>query len=108
MSDKIRLGFESWAKANGFDVSGIGGRYNRPVVRWMWEAWQVQSEKIGDLTAALARSTKRNADLINQCRDHDTRRAIAVSMAAGLAAEVDRLNETIGIITSECRDATAV
>ena len=105
---KIQQGFESWAKAKGFDMSCHGGRYDRPVVRWMWAAWQVQAEKITDLTAALGRSTKRNAELVNQCRDHDTRRAAAVSQSAALAAEVERLNDAIRIITAEHRDETEI
>ncbi len=99
--DRIRLGFEHWAKSQGFDCASVSGRFNRPVVRWMALAWFTQSEKITDLRAALARSTDRNARLVNQCRDHDTRRAAAVAQAASLAAEVERLNAIISHLSVE-------
>ena len=40
-----------------------------------------------------------------QCRDHDGRRATAHALAATLAAEVDRLNETIAKLAAEGQDA---
>lgn len=81
-NDRIRLGFEHWAKSQGYNC-----------------------EKIADLHAALARSTERNARLANQCRDHDTRRAAAVAQAAALAADVDRLNDVIVRLAAEGQDA---
>lgn len=103
--DRIRLGFEHWAKSNNFDCASVSGRYIRPVVRWMALAWFTQAEKISDLHAALARSTERNTRLVNQCRDHDTRRADAVAQCAAMAAEIDRLNDTIAKLAAEGQDA---
>jgi hypothetical protein len=103
--DRIRLGFEHWAKSQGFDCASVSGRYTRPVVRWMALAWRTQAEKISDLHAALARSTERNARLSRQCRDHDTRRAAAVAQCAAMAEEIERLNATITALTRESRDA---
>lgn len=103
--DRIRLGFEHWAKSHNFDCASVSGRYIRPVVRWMALAWLTQAEKISDLHAALARSTERNARLSRQCRDHDTSRADAVAQCAAMAAEVDRLNGTIEKLAAEGQDA---
>lgn len=106
MTDRIRTSFETWAQKQGFtDLTMNMGRYNRAVVRWMWSAWQEQSERVADMAAALERSYKRSTDLLKQCRDHDTRRAAAVALAAGLAAEVERLNETIAKLAAEGQDA---
>ena len=105
MTDKIQLGFEAFASKHGFDLSSAGGRYNRAVVRWMWEAWQHQAERITDMAAALERSYKRSTDLLKQCRDHDTRRAAAVAQCAAMAEEIQRLNETIAALNQESRDA---
>ena len=105
MTDKIQTGFETFASKHGFDLSSAGGRYNRPVVRRMWAAWQEQSERITDMAAALDRSHKRSTGLLNQCRDHDTRRAAAVSQSAELAAEVERLNVIISRLSVEGQDA---
>ncbi len=99
MTDRIRSEFERWATGREFpDLTQSMGRYNRAVVRWMWEAWQHQA-------AALERSYKRSTDLLNQCRDHDTRRAAAVAQAAALAAEVERLNLIISRLSVEGQDA---
>lgn len=106
MTDRIRAEFELFAQKQGFtDLTHNIGRYNRPVVRWMWSAWQEQSERVADMAAALERSYKRSTDLLKQCRDHDTRRAAAVALAAGLADEVARLNETIAKLAAEGQDA---
>jgi len=109
MTDRIRDSFETWAQKQGFtDLTHNLGRYNRAVVRWMWEAWQEQSERVADMAAALERSYKRSTDLLKQCRDHDTRRAAAVALAAGLAAEIERLNETIKTLLAESADAEEI
>ena len=42
---------------------------------------------------------------LNDCRDHDGRRTTAHALAATLAAEVDRLNETIAKLAAEGQDA---
>ena len=68
-------------------------------------AWLEQSERITDMAAALDRSHKRSTELLTQCRDHDGRRATAHALAATLAAEVDRLNETIAKLAAEGQDA---
>jgi len=109
MTDRIRDSFETWAQKQGFtDLTHNLGRYNRAVVRWMWEAWQEQSERVADMAAALERSYKRSTDPLKQCRDHDTRRAAAVALAAGLAAEIERLNETIKTLLAESADAEEI
>ena len=106
MTDRIRTEFEKWATGREFpDLTQSMGRYNRAVVRWMWEAWQHQAERITDMAAALGRSYKRSTDLLNQCRDHDTRRAAAVAQAASLAAEVERLNLIISRLSVDGQDA---
>ena len=106
MTDSIRTGFETWAQKQGFsDLTHSMGRYNRAVVRWMWSAWQEQSERIADMAAALDRSHRRSSDLLKQCRDHDTRRAAAVAQAAALAAEIERLNAIISRLSVEGQDA---
>ena len=106
MTDRIRSEFERWATGREFpDLTQSMGRYNRAVVRWMWEAWQEQSERIADKEAALDRSHRRSSDLLKQCRDHDTRRAAAVAQAASLAAEVGRLNVIISRLSVEGQDA---
>jgi len=106
MTDRIRAEFEKWATGREFpDLTQSMGRYNRAVVRWMWSAWQEQSERVADMAAALERSYKRSTDLLKQCRDHDTRRAAAVAQAASLAAEVERLNAIISHLSVEGQDA---
>lgn len=106
MTDRIQSSFELWAQKQGFtDLTMHMGRYNRAVVRWMWAAWLEQSERITDMSAALDRSHKRSTELLKQCRDHDGRRATAHALAATLAAEVDRLNETIAKLAAEGQDA---
>ena len=57
------------------------------------------------MAAALDRSHKRSTALLKQCRDHDGRRATAHALAATLAAEADRLNETIAKLAAEGQDA---
>ena len=105
MTDKIQLGFETWVRSKEYSAVIHCGRYKSTVVRAMWMAWQHQAETITDLHAALSRSTARNARLVNQCRDHDTRRAAAVAQAAALAAEVERLNDVIARLSAEGQDA---
>ena len=106
MSDRIRDSFETWAKSEGFrDFRYHFDRYHSTVVRNMWEAWKMQSENVNGLAAALNRAQARNAELVNQCRDHDTRRAAAVAQAAALAAEVERLNAIISRLSVEGQDA---
>ena len=106
MTDRIQSSFELWAQKQGFtDLTMNMGRYNRAVVRWMWAAWLEQSERITDMAAALDRSHKRSTSLLNQCRDHDTRRAAAVAQAASLADEVERLNDVLARLAGESQDA---
>ena len=106
MTDRIRAEFELFAKKQGFtDLTHNIGRYNRAVVRWMWAAWKKQAENVSDMAAALDRSHRRSTSLLNQCRDHDTRRAAAVAQAAALAAEVERLNDIILQLSVEGQDA---
>ena len=105
MTDRIRDSFELFAKAQGFrDFRHHFNRYGSPVVRHMWAAWQAQSERITDMAAALNRAQARNAELVNQCRDHDARRTAAMAQAASLAEEVERLNDVIAALTKEGRD----
>lgn len=96
MTDRIRSEFEQWAAGRDFpDLTQSMGRYNRAVVRWMWEAWQEQAEKIDDMAAALERAHNRQTGLLKQCHDIDARRA----------AEVERLNLIISRLSVEGQDA---
>ena len=106
MTDRIRDSFETFAKSRGFrDFRYHFDRYHSTVVRNMWETWKKQAENVAGLAAALNRAQARNAELANQCRDHDARRTAAVAQAASLAAEVDRLNDVVAALTKEGRDA---
>ena len=106
MTDRIRSEFERWATGREFpDMTQSMGRYNRAVVRWMWEAWQHQAERINDMAAALERAHNRQTGLLKQCHDIDARRAAAVAQAASLAAEVERLNMIISRLSVEGQDA---
>lgn len=106
MTDRIRSEFERWATGQDFpDLTQSMGRYNRAVVRWMWEAWEHQSERIIDMSCALQRAHTRQTRLLKQCRDHDSRRAAAVAQAAALAEEVERLNAIISRLYAEGQDA---
>ena len=106
MTDRIRSEFEKWATGREFpDLTQSMGRYNRAVVRWMWEAWQEQAERVADMAAALERAHNRQTGLLKQIRDHDTRRAAAVAQAAALADEIERINETISRLSAEGQDA---
>jgi len=106
MTDRIRDSFETWAKSEGFrDFRYHFDRYPSTVVRNMWEAWKKQAENVNGLAAALARAQARNAELVNQCRDHDARRTAAMAQAASLAEEVDRLTALVSALTKEGRDA---
>jgi len=87
------------------DLTMHMSRHVRPVIRHMWAAWQAQAERVADMAAALERAHNRQTSLLNQCRDHDTRRAAAVAQAAALAAEVERLNAVIQQLTAEAADA---
>jgi len=106
MTDRIRSEFEQWATGCEFpDLTQSMGRYNRAVVRWMWEAWQEQAERIADMAAALERAHNRQTGLLKQCHDIDVRRAASVAQAASLAAEVERLNLIISRLSVEGQDA---
>jgi len=106
MTDRIRTEFEQWATGREFpDLTQSMGRYNRAVVRWMWEAWQHQAERVADMAAALERAHNRQTGLLKQCHEHDTRRAAAVAQAATLADEIERINETISRLSAEGQDA---
>ena len=106
MTDRIRSEFEQWATGRKFpDLTHITGRYNRAVVRWMWEAWQEQAERVADMAAALERAHNRQTGLLKQCHDIDARRAAAVAQAASLATEVERLNLIISRLSVEGQDA---
>ena len=71
----------------------------------VYSAAQMHAYASQEVAAALARASYRNADLLTQCRDHDTRRAAAVAQAASLAAEVERLNVIISRLYAEGQDA---
>ena len=102
MTDRIRTSFETWAQKQGFiDLTHNLGRYNRAVVRWMWEAWQAQAERVADMAAALERAHNRQTGLLKQCHEIDARRDAAVA----LAAEVERLNAIISRLSAEGQDA---
>ena len=100
MTDRIRSEFERWATDREFpDLTQSMGRYNRAVVRWMWEAWQEQAERVADMAAALERAHNRQTGLLKQCHEIDARRD------AALAAEVERLNAIISRLSVEGQDA---
>ena len=106
MTDRIRTEFERWATGREFpDLTQSMGRYNRAVVRWMWEAWQEQAERVADMAAALERAHNRQTGLLKLCRDIDARRSVAVAQAASLADEIERINETISRLSAEGQDA---
>ena len=106
MTDRIRSEFERWATDREFpDLTQSMGRYNRAVVRWMWEAWQAQNESVADMAAALERAHNRQTGLLKQCHEIDARRDAAVAQAASLAAEVERLNAIISHLSVEGQDA---
>lgn len=120
MTDRIRADFERWATGREFpDLTQSMGRYNRAVVRWMWEAWQEQAERVADMAAALERAHNRQTGLLKQIRDHDTRRAAAVVQSAALAEELEAIRDdnhsmmleihnlriVIGQLTTESTDA---
>ena len=98
MTDRIQAEFEKWVKdhppTEGVpDLSFHQGRYNRAVIRHMWAAWQKQAERVSDLIAQLDRSHKRSSSLLKQCQDYQSRAERFAQQAAGLAAEMERLNE---------------
>ena len=106
MTDRIRAEFERWATGREFpDLTHNLGRYNRAVVRWMWEAWQAQNERVADMAAALERAHNRQTGLLKQCHEIDARRDAAVALAAALADEVGRLNAIISRLSVEGQDA---
>lgn len=106
MTDRIRDSFETWAQKQDFtDLTHNLGRYNRAVVRWMWEAWQAQNERVADMAAALERAHNRQTGLLRQCHEIDARRDATVALAAALAAEVERLNAIISRLSVEGQDA---
>lgn len=106
MTDRIRASFETWAQKQGFtDLTQSMGRYNRAVVRWMWEAWQEQSDRVAGMAAALERSYKRSTDLLKQCQDYQSRSERFAQQTQALADEVARLNETIAKLAAEGQDA---
>ena len=106
MTDRIRTEFEQWATGREFpDLTQSMGRYNRAVVRWMWEAWQAQNERVADMAAALERAHNRQTGLLKQCHEIDARRDAAVALAAALADEVGRLNAIISRLSSEGQGA---
>ena len=59
----------------------------------------------GELYMHSIKLEKQVRELKIQCRDHDTRRAAAVTQAAALAAEVERLNAIISRLSVEGQDA---
>ena len=106
MTDRIQKSFEAWAQQQGFkDLTQHMGRYNRAVVRWMWAAWQEQTERITDMAAALDRSHRRSSSLLKQCQDYQLRAERFAQQAQALADEVERLNETIAKLAAEGQDA---
>ena len=106
MTDRIRADFERWATGREFpDLTQSMGRYNRAVVRWMWEAWQAQNERVADMAAALERAHNRQTGLLKQCHEIDARRDAAVALGAALADEVGRLNAIISRLSVEGQDA---
>ena len=101
---KIRAQFELWVQRNGFEITSHLGRYSRPVVRWMWEAWRHQSEQITGLIEQNIRLMNQAADcarLRKQCHDIDSRRDAHQRHAAVLAEEVEALRAKLHAATQE-------
>lgn len=101
---KIRTQFEHWVQRNGFEITSHLGRYSRPVVRWMWEAWRHQSEQITGLIEQNIRLMNQAADcarLRKQCHDIDARRDAHQRHAAVLAEEVEALRAKLHAATQE-------
>ena len=101
---KIRAQFEHWVQRNGFEITSHLGRYSRPVVRWMWEAWRHQSEQITGLIEQNIRLMNQAADcarLRKQCHDIDARRDAHQRHAAVLAEEVEALRAKLHAATQE-------
>ena len=89
---------------HGFEITSHLGRYSRPVVRWMWEAWRHQSEQITGLIEQNIRLMNQAADcarLRKQCHDIDARRDAHQRHAAVLAEEVETLRATLHAATQE-------
>lgn len=101
---KIRAQFELWVQRNGFEITSHLGRYSRPVVRWMWEAWRHQSEQITGLIEQNIRLMNQAADcarLRKQCHEIDARRDAHQRHAAVLAEEVEALRAKLHAVTQE-------
>ena len=101
---KIRTQFEHWVQRHGFEITSHLGRYSRPVVRWMWEAWRHQSEQITGLIEQNIRLMNQAADcarLRKQCHEIDARRDAHQRHAAVLAEEVEALRAKLHATTQE-------
>lgn len=55
MTDRIRSEFEVFARKNDLNIATTGGRYNAPVVSYMWLAWQHQADMVADMAAEVER-----------------------------------------------------
>ena len=103
-NNRIRAQFEHWAQSKRFDVSQHLGRYSRPVVRCMWDAWEHQAEQIIGLIEQNQRLMTQAADcarLRKQCHDIDARRDAHQRHAALLAEEVENLRAKLHAATQE-------
>lgn len=103
--DANQKAFELYARKEGFNKFSMTlGRYDAPVIRRMFAVWEHLTVKVEDLEQRLKESRERNTYLVNQCRDHDTRRAAAVAQASSLAEEVDRLQAMVDTLMNEEAD----
>jgi len=104
--DRNQQKFEVYARREGFGkLTMTLGRYDSPVIRRMFAVWEHLMVQVEDLEQKLTEARERNTSLVNQCRDHDTRRVAAVTQASALAEEVERLNEMIRALHAESQDA---
>jgi len=100
--DANQKSFEYYARKEGFNKFSMTlGRYDSPVIRRMFSTWEHLMVRIEDLEQKLKEARDRHTALVNQCRDHDTRRVAAVAQASALAEEVDRLQAMVDTLRKE-------
>lgn len=100
--DANQKAFELYARKEGFNKFSMTlGRYDSPVIRRMFSTWEHLMGRVEDLEQKLKEARERNTSLVNQCRDHDTRRVAAVAQASALAEEVDRLQAMVETLMKE-------
>lgn len=88
--------FETFALEQGFSTRrDEQGKYLSPNLQYMWETWEHQRELMEQHLLTITVLESRISGLLKQCHEHDTRRSSAVTQAASLASEVERLTELL-------------